>query len=92
MSQCEVRLLPIFNRVVLFNTTGLSFHGHPHPLSCPLGRARCSLALYYYTNGRPEEEQAPSHSTLYQRRPGQAPPPSKLVKRLRRLIPRRLRS
>ncbi len=88
MSQCEVRLLPVYNRAVLFSTTDQSFHGHPHPLECPEGRARCSLALYYYANGRPKHERSPTHSTLYQRRPGQPRRPSKLVKRLRRLVSR----
>lgn len=69
MTQCEKRLLPVFNRLVVFNTTDFSFHGHPLPLTCPPERARKSLALYYYTNGRPAEEVTASHSTLYQKRP-----------------------
>jgi hypothetical protein len=28
----------------------------PDPLTCPEGRSRKSLALYYYTNGRPKSE------------------------------------
>jgi hypothetical protein len=28
--------------------------------------SRKSLALYYYTNGRPEEEKTDRHSTLWQ--------------------------
>jgi hypothetical protein len=56
MKQCERRILPVFNRVVIFNTTDLSYHGHPDPLTCPEDRSRRSLALYYYTNGRPAGE------------------------------------
>lgn len=70
MTQCIKKILPVFNRCVVFNTTDDAFHGHPTPLRCPAGSTRKSLALYYYTNGRPEREQAPSHSTLWQRRPG----------------------
>lgn len=40
---------PLFNRAVIFNTTKEALHGHPHPLSCPQGRSRLSLALYYFT-------------------------------------------
>lgn len=51
-----VLISPQANRCVLFTTTSTSFHGHPHPLKCPQDIARKSLALYYYTNGRPEGE------------------------------------
>lgn len=56
MSKSVKRILPVFNRLAMFSTTGYSWHGHPDPLSCPSDRSRRSIALYYYTNGRPEEE------------------------------------
>ena len=68
MSRCEKKLLPIFNRCVIFNTTDFSYHGHPEPLKCPEGMTRKSLALYYYSNGRPAEERSKPHSTLYQKK------------------------
>jgi Rps23 Pro-64 3,4-dihydroxylase Tpa1-like proline 4-hydroxylase len=71
MDRCVKKISPIFNRCVVFNTTDFSFHGHPEPLTCPEGRARRSIALYYYSNGRPAEELSRSHSTLYKRRPGE---------------------
>jgi Rps23 Pro-64 3,4-dihydroxylase Tpa1-like proline 4-hydroxylase len=71
MSRCERRVLPIFNRCVIFSTTDFSYHGHPEPLSCPEGMTRKSLALYYYSNGRPAEELSDAHSTLFQSRPGE---------------------
>src|SRR5256885_1536621 len=71
MSHSEKRVLPVFNRCVIFSTTDYSYHGHPDPLNCPEDRARKSLALYYYTNGRPPEEVSPLHTTLFQRRPGE---------------------
>jgi hypothetical protein len=58
MSACAVKIAPLFNRMALFSTTGYSWHGHPDPLTCPENRSRRSLALYYYTNGRPENELA----------------------------------
>ncbi len=72
MSRCVVKVLPVFNRCVVFSTTDFSYHGHPDPLTCPDGRTRKSIALYYYTNGRPAEELSGDHSTLFQRRPGEA--------------------
>lgn len=56
MSKSVTKILPIFNRIALFTTSGDSWHGHPDPLNCPEGMSRKSLALYYYTNGRPESE------------------------------------
>ncbi len=56
MSACALKIAPFFNRIAMFSTTGDSWHGHPEPLSCPPDRSRKSLALYYYTNGRPESE------------------------------------
>ena len=56
MSKCATKILPVFNRLAMFSTTDYSWHGHPDPLTCPPDRSRRSLALYYYTNGRPLEE------------------------------------
>lgn len=71
MIQCQKKILPIFNRCVIFNTTDFSYHGHPEPLNCPQSQTRKSLALYYYTNGRPEEEISNAHTTVFQARPGE---------------------
>ena len=54
--QNSKKVAPIFNRTVIFSTTDSSFHGHPEPLECPEDRSRISLALYYYSNGRPAAE------------------------------------
>ena len=69
MEKCYHRVAPLFNRVVIFNTTSVSMHGHPDELLCPEGMSRKSLALYYYTNGRPEEELNDKHYTLFRTRP-----------------------
>lgn len=71
MSECAHKILPVFNRFVLFATTDDALHGHPDPLSCPPERARRSMALYYYTNGRPGGEVADDHTTLFHQRPGE---------------------
>ena len=56
MKKCQHRISPLFNRMVVFSTTDFSYHGHPDPLSCPGDRTRNSIALYYYSNGRPRSE------------------------------------
>lgn len=47
---------PVFNRMVIFNTNDHSFHGQPDPHTFPEGNSRKSVAMYYYSKGRPENE------------------------------------
>jgi Rps23 Pro-64 3,4-dihydroxylase Tpa1-like proline 4-hydroxylase len=68
MTKCQAKVLPIFNRVMVFGTTDFTFHGHPDPLQCPEGMTRKSLALYYFSNGRPAEEVTGEHSTIFRAR------------------------
>jgi hypothetical protein len=63
--------LPIANRIVVFTTTDIAYHGHPDPLTSPKGKYRKSIALYYYTNGRPEDEMSEDHTTIFRLRPGE---------------------
>jgi Rps23 Pro-64 3,4-dihydroxylase Tpa1-like proline 4-hydroxylase len=70
MSASVRKILPLFNRCAIFSTTSTSYHGHPTPLSCPPDRTRKSIAIYYYSNGRPEEEVKEGHDTLFQARVG----------------------
>jgi 2OG-Fe(II) oxygenase superfamily len=75
MTRCRAKILPLFNRIVLFGTTDFTYHGHPDPLQCPEGMTRKSLALYYFSNGRPAEELSGKHSTLFlERAPGEFRP------------------
>jgi hypothetical protein len=68
VARCEAKVLPVFNRVMIFGTTDFTFHGHPDPLTCPEGMTRKSLALYYFSNGRPAEEITGEHSTIFKAR------------------------
>ena len=56
MTKCVTKVKPDFNTMAIFSTTDFSYHGLPDPITCPEDRSRRSLALYYYTNGRPESE------------------------------------
>jgi hypothetical protein len=60
----SVSIPPIFNQTVVFETSDTSFHGHPHPLSCPPDRSRLSFAVYYYTDAPPPEA-SQAHSTIF---------------------------
>lgn len=67
MSKCATKIAPLFNRVVIFNTTEDSYHGFPDPIKCPNDVTRKSIALYYFT-----EEKSGSfkgQSTNYRARP-----------------------
>lgn len=68
MTRCDAKVLPIFNRMMIFSTTDFTYHGHPDPLQCPEGMTRKSLALYYFSNGRPAEELSGDHSTIFRAR------------------------
>lgn len=49
-SACGQRVSPEAGKVVIFETTPTSYHGLPDPVECPPGRARLSLASFYYTD------------------------------------------
>lgn len=66
------RYLPIFNRVIIFATTDYTFHGNPDPVMCPPDDFRKSIAMYYYSNGRPKTEwRGVSQTTRFINRPGE---------------------
>ncbi|KAL7559904.1 hypothetical protein ACA910_007272 [Epithemia clementina (nom. ined.)] len=73
MQSCSQKIRPALGRFVVFSSTDFSYHGHPQPLAAPAGRVRRSMALYYYTNGRPRDEcldndcSGEGHSTLFQK-------------------------
>ena len=65
----QVVVEPIFNRMVVFNTNDYSFHGQPDPHAFPQGQSRKSIAMYYYSNGRPAHEtSSPKIGTTYKAR------------------------
>ena len=66
MKACEKKVLPVFNRCVIFNTDADSYHGHPEPMTCPEKKYRRSIALYYYTI----EDKPFRRATYYKARPG----------------------
>jgi hypothetical protein len=68
MQRPVVRVPPLANNAVIFNTDETSYHGFADSLRCPPNVTRKSLALYYYTVDA--SDGAPARSTNYQARPG----------------------
>jgi 2OG-Fe(II) oxygenase superfamily len=52
----ERSVVPVFNRMVVFNTTPDAIHGHPAPVVPPPQDTRKCMSVYYYTRGRPLRE------------------------------------
>lgn len=64
LDQREVSSIePIFNRLVVFNTNDLTLHGHPDPLMFPHDYPRTSIAMYYYSHGKPDAERIRGRAT-----------------------------
>lgn len=57
LQRCVTAIEPTWNRMVVFETTDRTFHGHPTPLACPPHQTRRSLILYYYTASAPSDGQ-----------------------------------
>ena len=75
MKRCVQKILPEFNRMVIFSTTDFSYHGNPDKVSCPVNNSRKSIAMYYYSNGRPSNERKLGlHSTIFRKRPEENEP------------------
>jgi len=69
VTKLEKAILPIYNRLVIFNTTPISYHGHPHPLECPENRHRYSIAMYYFTKDRPDSEKDGNTTAIWKEIP-----------------------
>lgn len=61
------RVLPLFNRCVIFETNEVSWHSFSKLVLPPerAGLSRKSFAIYLYTRERPATEAAASHATVY---------------------------
>lgn len=84
IENCVVKIVPAFNRAIIFETGDKSFHGHPNPVTCPDDISRKSIALYYLTElradateryralfvARPQDDKSPEMEAFRARRSG----------------------
>lgn len=59
-------IAPKFNRLVIFEASERSWHGHPKALRCPEWVTRKSCAWYFYS-AKPDPTYVEDHSTVYSR-------------------------
>lgn len=82
MTACRARVMPKFNRLVVFENTEFAFHGHPDPLNCPEDTPRISLANFYLTD--PVPGAVPRKRAQFFARPGDPTSPEIEAARLAR--------
>jgi Rps23 Pro-64 3,4-dihydroxylase Tpa1-like proline 4-hydroxylase len=70
VTKCYGNFAPQFNRVFVFATSNISFHGVT-PLTCPPEIMRKSFAAYYYTKEAPAHWDGKYHSTIFKPRPNE---------------------
>jgi Rps23 Pro-64 3,4-dihydroxylase Tpa1-like proline 4-hydroxylase len=64
MTSCDQKISPLFNRIVIFKVDDDANHGHPEIWNSENSN-RTSLALYYYTDDRPEHEKSEKYNAVW---------------------------
>ena len=72
MKECEKKIPPLFNKIVLFTIDDFHYHGHPDPLDCPEGISRDIIFTYYYSPIKPKKDfsykESDNYNAKYQQR------------------------
>lgn len=79
--RCRRTIEPSFNRLVIFETSDVSFHG-VRPIDPKAPDPRLSFAAYYYTVEAPSGWDGNKHPTRFMKQPGGAGRVKNLLKRL----------
>jgi Rps23 Pro-64 3,4-dihydroxylase Tpa1-like proline 4-hydroxylase len=67
MTKCEKYVEPSFNRLVIFETSEISYHGYTSKLKIPPTESRKSIYAYFYTKERVGA--ASYHDTVFRAKP-----------------------
>ena len=66
MIKIQKKIIPIFNRAIIFQTDGDSWHGHPFPLQCPKEVQRKVFSVFYYSTDKNTSHNDEAHFTKYE--------------------------
>jgi Rps23 Pro-64 3,4-dihydroxylase Tpa1-like proline 4-hydroxylase len=68
MTRCVTSHLPILNRLVIFETNEISYHGYDR-ITVPEGVTRKSIYAYFYTKASETAKHLTYHDTIFRARP-----------------------
>ena len=77
--RCVTRILPAFNRMVIFGSGERTYHGHPTPLACPPSASRKSLAANFCVSRKPANQSLFRRSAVYRANPNAQVMPGRLL-------------
>jgi hypothetical protein len=63
----------LWNTAVIFRTNGMAYHGFPEPITCPEGKWRKVIGVYYMSEPTQETLAAPRKNAVYFPLPGSNP-------------------
>ena len=81
LDKCIKKILPIFNRFILFDNTNNAWHGNPEPVKCKNGERRIFLTISYLSNKHDGEYSNRRKKALFIKHPDE--PKDKVKERLR---------
>ena len=68
-TQCEVRIAPRRDRLVLIGYGEDHWHGHPSPLACPEGSSRAVVMAHYYAAREQAGDADQAHGAIWASQP-----------------------
>lgn len=87
LTGCTNRILPVFNRMIMFTNTTNAWHGSPNPSICKNGERRIFLTLSYLSEKHNDGMENNREKAFFVSRPGDTPNEIKDKLRLERADP-----
>ena len=87
LHECVTRILPSFNKLILFTCNDYSWHGNPTPVSCPNGNKRIFVTISYVSDNHGEHFKNMRQKAFFVKLPSEPHNPEKDKLRLLRADP-----